>query len=293
MSWRRYDLPKERDEVGRFLPWLIAFLVYLSIIALAGLLALEEMTAHWDRGVAGTMTVHVPPAAKADEAPRRMKNVLDVLAGTQGIARAEVISQERVAELLEPWLGPGVRDADLPLPVLVDVELASGASVDIAKLGAALEAAAPGTAVDDHQTWLRRLVSLAQSVEILAVGMLALVGFVTVLAVIFATRTALAVNREVIEVLHLIGAHDAYIAGQFATRAFLMGLRGGLFGLALAVPTLLGVGLLGARLEQGLLPQIAFGIPQWGAFVLVPVLAALTAMVSARMTVLRTLGRMV
>jgi cell division transport system permease protein len=293
MSWRRYDLPEERDEIGRFMPWLVAFMVYLSIVAIAGLLALDAMTARWDRGVVGTLTVHVSPAPTAEENAKRLKDAIEVLAGTRGIARAEAVPAEKVAELLEPWLGPSVREADLPLPLLIDVELQQDSKVDLELLGRSLDAVVPGTAVDDHRSWLRRLVSLVRAVETLAAGMLALVALVTVVAVVFATRAGLAVNRDVIEVLHLIGAHDAYIARQFAGRAFKTALKGGVFGLALAAPTLFGVAFFASRIEEGLLPRVELGPVQWGIFAAVPLVAALAALVSARSTVLRTLGRMV
>ncbi len=293
MSWRRFDLPNDREDIGRFLPWLVAFMVYLSIVALAGLLALERMTARWDHGVVGTLTVHMAPAATAEQNARRLKDATDVLTATPGVARAEPVPAARVAELLEPWLGPSVRDADLPLPLLIDVELRDEPEVDLGQLGRSLDAVVPGTAVDDHRSWLRRLVSLARAVEALAAAMLGLVALVTVVAVVFATRAGLAVNRDVIEVLHLIGAHDAYIASQFAARAFKTAFKGGLLGFLLAAPTLFAIGFFAARIEEGLLPRIEFGPVHWGMFAAVPLLAAMAALVSARTTVLRTLGRMV
>jgi cell division transport system permease protein len=53
----RSDLPLDRDQLSRFLPWLIAFMVFLSVMAVAGMLVLNATASKWDRGVRGTMTV--------------------------------------------------------------------------------------------------------------------------------------------------------------------------------------------------------------------------------------------
>jgi cell division transport system permease protein len=51
-----------------------------------------------------------------------------------------------------------------------------------------------------------------------------------VLSVVFATRAAIATNRPVIEVLHLIGAKDSFIARHFQQHFLQLGLKGGLIG---------------------------------------------------------------
>ena len=59
------------------------------------------------------------------------------------------------------------------------------------------------------------------------------------LAVTFATRGAVAGNRDVVEVLHFVGADDAFIAREFQRRFFALALRGAAAG-ALAAAVLVG-----------------------------------------------------
>ncbi len=297
MLSHRSDLPLDRDALSRFLPWLIAFMVYLAILALAGMLVLNAIAGRWDKGITGTLTVQIPPAegspAEAAEADaRNLRQALAILRGSAGVARAEVIDESHVMALLEPWLGPSLVAGELPLPRLIDVELKPGAAVDVGFLADKLGQAVPGVAVDDHRVWLDRLVRLIRTVEALAAAVLALIGLVTVGTVIFTTRTGLVIHHEAIEVLHLIGAQDTYVARQFASRALGLGLRGGLIGLALAVPTLLGIGTLAARMEAGLLPDLSLAPGHWVVLACLPLVVAGIAMLTARLTVLRTLSRM-
>ena len=122
MLGRRSDLPLDRDAISRFLPWLIAFMVFLAVLALAGSLVLGSMAARWDRGMSGTLTVQIAPSPPgADRGADRTARALKVLRATPGVARAEPIDEGRMLALLEPWLGSGVGAVALPLPRLIDV----------------------------------------------------------------------------------------------------------------------------------------------------------------------------
>jgi len=297
MLSRRTDLPLERDALSRFLPWLIAFMVYLASLALAGVLVLNDMADRWDRGVSGMLTVQIAPdpktdAGAAEREARRTQAVLGILLSTPGVVRAEAIGNSQIMALLEPWLGAVGSDQDLPLPRLIDVETASGVRLDVEALAKRLAAVTSGVGIDDHRVWLDRLIRLVRTVEILAFAVLALICLATAGTVVFTTRTGLSIHHEAIEVLHLIGAQDSYVAKQFANRALALGLRGGLIGLLLAVPTLLAIGALARQMEAGLLPDFTLSQVHWAALAGLPLAAAVIAMLTARLTVMRNLSRM-
>lgn len=292
MFSRRSDLPLDRDEQSRFLSWLIAFMVFLAVLAMAGLLVLDSIAGRWDQGVRGTLTVQIPPADDPIKDDVRLRAAAAVLALTPEVERYEAMNEVQLLRLLEPWLGTLVEAGDLPLPQLIDVELKPDRNLDLAALAQRLSAKVPGASIDDHGVWLERLVRLIVTVEGVATAILAFIGFATVGTVVFTTRTGLAIHKEAIEVLHLIGAQDSYIARQFAGRALSLGLRGGLMGLSLAVPTVFGIGYLAGRMENMLIPEFALLPIYWAVLAALPVAAALLAMLTARFTVMRTLGRM-
>ena len=292
MLSRHTDLPLDRDVLGGFLPWLIAFMVFLAVVALAGMLVLHTLAGRWDRGLAGTMTVQAPASGDRQADARNLSAAVTLLREAPGVDRAEIIDETRVMALLAPWLGTSASAADLPLPRLIDVTLLPGAAVDAQVLAQSLAAVLPGASVDDHRVWLDHMVRLIRSAELLALSVLLLIALATAGTVVFTTRAGLAVHQEVIEVLHLIGAQDDYVARQFAHRALALGLRGGILGLVIAVPALMGVGALARRLEAGLMPELALAPIQWAALALPSLAAAVIAMLTARLTVTRTLGRM-
>jgi cell division transport system permease protein len=260
---------------------------------------LSEAGRQWRAGLTGSLTVQIVPtdAADAKTMDERVKAAIDLLRATPGVAAANPVPAERVARLLEPWLGSNALSGalGLPIPRLIDVTLArasGGRGVDTVALGAKLAAAVPGAALDDHGQWLDRLIALAAAIEAIAYAVLALISIAAIATVVFATRTGLAIHHDVIELLHLIGAHDGYVARQFQLNALWVGLKGGIAGVILAVATLLILGSLAARVEAGLLPPLSMSPTQWAALGAVAVAAAAISLITARYTVLRTIGRM-
>lgn len=299
MGVLRSDLPVSADPAGRFLPWLVSIMVFLAAMALAGAMTLDGMLDRWSADLSGTLTVQIPPAtdqasgrASKAETDARVERAVRLLRSLPAIASADAVSEERLTQMLEPWLGSRDLIGELPVPRLIDVALKPGATPDLGEVRARLHDVAPGAVIDDHRVWLSKLIRLAEGLRWLAWAILVLVAAATTATVIHATRSALAVHRPHVEVLHLIGATDSYIAGQFARRALVHGVIGGLGGLAVAAPALWGVGVLVQRLQGGLIPAVSL---TWGQIALLGLLAPVAgavAMVSAHQTVRRQLARM-
>ena len=284
----RTDLSLERDAQDRFLPWLVAFMVFLAVLAFALAASVHQVAERWDKGARGTLTVQVP--VQDADAGAALQAVLALLRATPGVASAEPLADEHLARLIEPWIGRGAT-GDIPIPRLIDVQTQPDARPDLTALRARLADVAPGTAIDDHQAWLGRLLALMRALEATALTLLGLVLVVTIGTVIFTTRTGLSIHHEAIEVMHLIGARDSYIARQFAGRALALGLKGGAIGLMLAMPALAAVGVLFGQESGSVLPEVSFSFLHWVAIGAMPVMVALTAMLTARFTVLASLSR--
>ena len=101
---------------------------------------------------------------------------------------------------------------------------------DLAALRLALAAAAPQASLDDHRLWVSRLGVMANAIVVFAGALFVLMIAAMATAIGFATRGAMAGNREIIEVLHFVGAADRFIASQFQSHFLRLGLRGAAIG---------------------------------------------------------------
>ncbi|MCY4192592.1 MAG: hypothetical protein OXD42_14965 [Rhodospirillaceae bacterium] len=289
---RQTDIPFDQDAASRQLPWIVAIMIYLSGMAIAGAIALNGLVSVWSSGLSGALTIQIPASAKLEAAHQRADAVLMIVRKTRGIQQARLLRREEVIRLVQPWLSSEAGAESLPLPLLVDARIAPGTPVDTGALADAVAKAAPGAMVENHARWAGRFVGFARSIWAVALVVVVLIGVATVITVVFSTKTGLRIHRRVISLLHLIGAHDRYIARQFERQALWLSLRGAVFGIICAVGTVFGIAYLAGK--AGLAPTAGalFTPFQWALFASVPIGAAVVALLTARLTVLRTLRRM-
>lgn len=298
--------PSGFDELGlrralsdRMLPFLVAAMAFLAALSLAGWAGASALTRNWQEGAGSALTVQVPqpraPAAQGNEA--RLAAVLTGLRGTPGVSSARSLSEDELGDLLRPWLGTGSERVSIPLPAIVAVKLSG--RVETRPLAQRLEQIAPGTLVEDHGIWVRRLSVLAWSLQACSGLAVLLVAAVAATVIAVATRAGLAARREAIEIVHGLGATDGFIAGRFAARATLLAAVGGLIGAILAAPVLVALSWLAApfsgsarELETFADVMGALPLALWLALPGLPVAAAGIGFATAQGTVRRWLRRL-
>lgn len=278
------------------IPWVIAIMVGLMVIAAAGALALRNTGRAAATDLAGGITVQIVeprPELRARQADR----ALAMLRATPGVSRVQQVPQGELDALVEPWLGQGAatsaEGADIPVPALIDARLSG--PVDNARLvalTAALRREVPSARVDAQSTWLQPVFGAIRSLTWLALALIVLLGLATGAAVLLAARTALGNNRATIEIVHLLGGTDAQIAGIFQRSTAIDATGGSLAGFAVAAVIVSLLGQTFAALQAGLVTGGALGWGDWAVLVLIPVAAVALATLTARWTVMRALATM-
>ncbi|MCE4223055.1 ABC transporter permease [Methylobacterium sp. C25] len=295
---RNAPLVPTDTAASRALAAVIAILTFLAALCAGAAEIVASSAGQWQGAVAQEVTVQVRPGPGRN-IDADVTRAQEITKATPGIAEARIFSKAESERLLEPWLGSGLDLSDLPVPRLITVKLASSPAPDLKVLREQLSEALPGVAsLDDHALWLQRLSTMANTFVGIGVGIVALVLAATGLAVVFATRGAMAGNREVVEVLHFVGANDDYIARAFQSRFFRLGLRGGAIGAGAALLAFALAGVL-ARLSRsgpaGDEIEALFGSFQvsWRGYALIIVIGVIASVVTAvvsRITVRRFLA---
>ena len=280
------------------IPWVIAIMVALMMIAAAGGLALRNTGRAAAQELAGGISVQIVEARPA-ERQRQARAALDVLQRVDGISGARIVPQDELDALIEPWLGGGAasdgQDAGLaiPVPALLDARLSGPMNPQrLTRLQQVLREAAPGARVDAQATWLRPVFGAVASLQWLALALIVLLSCTTAAAVLLSARTALGNNRETIEIVHLLGGTDAQIAGIFQRSIALDALSGGIAGFAAAFVVIVLLGKSFAALQAGIVTGAALVWADWALLALIPLAAVLLATMTARWTVMRALRRM-
>jgi cell division transport system permease protein len=227
---------------GRALVAVVAIMTFLASLSTGAVMLVLGSAADWQSDVAREMTIQIRPQTGHD-LEAEFNDAAAIARATPGIADVRPYTAAESERLLEPWLGTGLSLDALPVPRIIVLRVASGQPPDLTALRAALAAKVPGASVDDHRGWVDRMRAMANAAVTIGFGVLVLVLVATVLSVAFATRGAMATNRPIVEVLHLIGARDAYIAGQFQRQFLILGMQGGLIGGGAALLMLILAGI--------------------------------------------------
>jgi cell division transport system permease protein len=273
------------------MPWVIAIMMFLTVLAAAAGLGLGGAASRLDDQIGGRVTIQVVEADPVLR-DRQAEAAAVALRLLPGVVAVRPVPEAEIQALLEPWLGAGLMRSDLPVPALIDVDLTPQARARIDRLRQAVAAAAPAARVDDHAQWLAPLARLIGTLQWLAAGLVLLMVGATAATVVLAARAALDTHRNTIEILHLMGATDLQVARLFQRRIALDALFGGLVGFILGGLVLIAIGDRVTALGSELLGSAAIPPEGWLILIGLPVFGVLLALLVARLTILRALGRM-
>ncbi len=294
--WREKSLVPSDSIAGRALVTVIAILTFLAALTAGAAELVASASLDWRSSVAREMTIQVRPDPQRD-VDADVATAVGIARAFPGIGEPRVFSKEDAERLLEPWLGKGLGLAELPVPRLIVLSGKGDAKPNLERLRTELRARVPTATLDDHHVWIERLSTMANTVVVLGLAVVALVLTATALAVAFATRGAMAGNRDIIEVLHFVGANDDFIAREFQTRFLRLGLKGGALGGSLAVLLIAVVGWLagswrasagGSQLEA-MFGGFEIGWRGYAAVLAIAAIVAAVTAVTSRLTVRRHL----
>jgi cell division transport system permease protein len=276
------------------MPWVIAIMIALTVIAAGAGLALNNLAGNARAEIAGGLTVQIVEGRPA-ERERQAEVAVALLSNRADVAEVRRVPDAELAVLLEPWLGQQqiAEDDAIPVPALLDVRLVGAITPGrLEALRGALVEAAPSARLDAQAGWLAPVFEAVVSLQWLAVGLIVLLAATSAAAVWLAARSALGSNRETIEVIHLLGGTDRQIARIFQRSIGIDAALGGAAGLALGLAALALFGRQFAQLGSGMVAGGELGGIDWALLAAIPLIGIVLAMLTARITVLAALRRM-
>lgn len=277
-----------RTEDSRFVPALIAVLVYLAAITLATLLLVGDLGGRWRGEAAGRMTVQLASGADASR-DGQIEAALAAIRALPEVARAEVVDGSVLAARLLPWLGGAALPPAMPLPPVLEVQLNAGAGAAARQVQERLRQSLPGAGVIPGGAMLEPALRLMRTIQALTALVLGVLAATLCASVVFATRARLAACDAAVELLHLLGADDVAITNVVAGGALRTALIGGIAGLALAIATLLAFAYFAGSATSA---ELSLSLPAWVVMALLPPAAAGLAVLTARLAARRALAQL-
>ncbi len=279
-------------RVSGSMPWVIAIMTFLTLLAAAAGLIMANAAMQGGADLARQVTVQI---IEPDPTARKVQSdgAARILRSAPGVTDVEIVPDAQIREMLSPWLGEDVIDADIPVPSLIDIRLDSPANEEkLTELRNALSPIAPSAKLDSQADWMAPFFSLMNSLLLLAVGILLLLLIATSATVMLAVRSALNNHRETIEIMHMMGGTDVQAARLFQRRMALDALFGAVIGFILAVIVVLLLSFQFSAANSSLLSGAAMPWYGWIALAIIPLAITGLAMLIARRTVLSALKKM-
>ncbi|MDG1287289.1 MAG: hypothetical protein P8P30_06950 [Rickettsiales bacterium] len=285
----RLDISFSRDDANRYLPYFIALMIFLAAFFLAGGITVGTLLEDKKQDFSEWLTVQIP----ADISDKKYESLERLIKKTGGVSETRLLATEDVAEMISPWFGNDTALVEtLNIPKVLEVKLEDRSRFNIDELTKSLKKPFPNVQIDTHEQWLEHYLNFIRILEIGAYLLALLVVAATTVIIIFTSKTALKLHTKAIQLLHSVGAEDDYIARQFQFNAFLLGMRGGLVGVAIAAMLFFLVGLSINEINTSLLPNFPITLMHLVVWLLLPPLTGLLALFVARKTVLAMLRQM-
>ncbi len=281
---------------GNALMVVIAIMAFLACLTLGAVSMVRATAAGWQSQISREITIQIKPDDNLDM-EKTLARARDLALTFVGTKDGRIMDNAATARLLEPWLGTGLDINELPVPRLIIITIDETHPPDFAAMRDLLKAEVPQAFLDDHRTWVDRLVQMARTTVLIGSGILVLVFTAMVLTVVFATRGALSGNRHIIEVLHFVGAEGSFVAQEFQKHFLKISLKGAAAGGILAAALFAAAGFWQSRSlatpesdqATALFGTFSIGyLGYLGIFATMIVIALLTT-VTARITVMRTI----
>jgi cell division transport system permease protein len=295
---RRYDLPLANSSSNGFLRLLICLMSILGMLALSASFALSAMTERWSQGLANKVSVEIPAADSGGEiiSPGMVRSMTDdtakILSEHPDVTEARITEEKQVRALLAPWLGEDLAMDSIPVPGLISVTFREGAAPDLKALEAKIKEAAPTARIDTHESWLGDVLRFTAALQFAAILLGLIIGATTLVAVAAGVKSKLSENKDELELLHLMGASDSYIAKQLQRHTMILSFQGGMLGVIAGGVLLFVIGLVAGEIGVNLVPDFRLNDAQRIMLLLMPLPIAALAMLTARFTVMNVLTRM-
>src|SRR3990170_220103 len=283
---------------GRSLTLVISIMCFLACLTAGAVYMMNQSASAWLKDIAGEVTVQI----EAKERTNLDKAVADVtafLSRQPGIATVRALGVADAAQLLEPWLGKTDALNALPVPRLIAIELDRNQPPDLDALRTIIAEQFKGATLDDHRRWQQQIRTITRSFALGGLAILLLVGAATTAIIVSATKSAMASNRDIVEVLHFVGATDRLIAREFERHFLRLGVRAGVVGalwatfVFLAMPTvveLMGGGAVTIAEIRRLVGIASLDLPGYLLLGIVVLVIAALCMLTSRIGVYRILN---
>ncbi len=288
------DIAFKSDLNKGFLPFITAFMVFIASIIFATALIGNNITTNWHKYLKNNITIQILPDLKAKnpkkEIENRINNIVSILKQTPGIKSYSVISNEETTNLLKPWIG--TFKLDIPLPRIINIETSTTALLNSSMLQKEIENYSKNIKFETYSNWMYELQTSIRAVQILLGLIVFIILITTAITISYTTQSGFNINKKVINIMHMVGATNNYIAKQFSKRMMNLALIGGISGYLFSCLIIFMIKTSTYYITNKVIINFDFPITIYLYVLIIPIIAGVIAKISAILTINKKLKNM-
>ncbi|MDP2193222.1 MAG: hypothetical protein Q8K36_01670, partial [Alphaproteobacteria bacterium] len=224
--------------------------------------------------------------------------VLDYLKTLPNVVRIDIVDPKKIRHIMDPLLTDSDTNATkesetLPLPYVLEIDAKAGKSFPLQMVQNKLHQIYDQITIESQHKKQQAFENFGRSIQWIANIFIGLIVLCVFILMILVTKSAVYSQKDVIDILRLLGARPHYIAKLYQGPIFKVTLLGGCMGALAAFFTMYGLSLFLRSMDvfSGIT-----GYPR-GQFhvlilVLAPLIMSILSYIITRFTVLKTLKGM-
>lgn len=247
----------QNDIAKNSLVIVIAIMSFLCCAALGSVYLLNSSVKHWNSELATEDSIEIFPQ-EGHDINADLNKASKLAINFQGIYDTEILSETTTKKLLQPWLGNDFDIHDLPIPRIIILHLYDNAAFNSSKFQEVLHQQLPNSKFNNGHLWVKELQKMAHNCSVIASFMVLLLYCALTITIIYATRSSVATNKHIIDILHFLGANHTYIRKQFDSVFLYKAIQGATLGGGSAVLLFMGLFFVNLYDEAAHMQMAAF-----------------------------------
>ena len=292
------DIPLDHGTQTKFLILLIALMTFMLVLISSGILILNNMTERWSSGLKNKLTIEIPVETSEgyilsrETVRKETKKLHEALKTEDYLQSIDIVEENEIRQLISPWISPDLELTEIPLPGLIAVKLQNASPANIKQLEEKVSQNSSYAKLETHREWLEKLLAFIINLKRLSIFITSILFVITITSIATAMHTRLSLYKTEVELLHLMGADDRYIAQQFQPHALIMTFKGSAIGATAALVIILLTTFFSYNSENDFIPSLSLDLGNFILIICCPILIISIALITSWITILRSLLKM-
>lgn len=296
---KNYILPLHKKSGSLQLFILLLLMTTLMIMVVSIQISVLKTTSNWRTLIENEASIEVPTTSQDGEhnsiasINKTVDRIVDLLNNSADIYDVNIMNKDEIGKLLSPWLNAESDFLeDFSLPVIINFKVKDASYERYKLLSEKIKKINPRTQIQSHKNWLSKFLKFISGIHMLSALLILITSIATIFVISSSLRARIAIFKDEISLLHLMGAKDSFLLKQFTLYVLSLLVPALLVGYLLGTLTMASVSSVFLNHQDMLFPNFALKTTQYVQLAFVPLALFVLGLITATYTALKEIKKM-